>query len=64
MKMKMDNNCKYLEVQPWYGEVFDHPEYRCYCTLINKELPFGIIHCHKCVNYSQKEASTNEDCRG
>lgn len=63
--MKLDNNCAYLKIKditPWHGDVFDHPEYEYYCTLKDKTLSFGIIHCRKCVNYSQKE-TTKDDTR-
>jgi hypothetical protein len=54
----MDNECKYLKIEDvtfWHGDVFDHPSYKYYCTKKNKDLPFGILQCHKCTKYDSRE---------
>ena len=50
-------NCKYYTVEattPWHGDVFDHPEYKYFCSKNNqmKEIvPF--ISCKRCINKSR-----------
>ena len=68
----MNNKCKYLKIEAvtsWHEDVFDHPNYKYYCTEKNKDLPFGILQCHKCAKYSRREEKkirrmsyVNENC--
>lgn len=54
----MDNECEYFKIEdvtPWHGDVFDHPSYKYHCTEKNKDLPFGILQCHKCTKYDRRE---------
>ena len=56
----MDNECKYLKIEDvtsWHEDVFDYPSYKYYCTEKNKDLPFGILQCHKCKYYEKRPIS-------
>ena len=56
----MDIECKYLKIEdvtPWHGDVFDHPSYKYYCIEKNKDLPFGVLQCHKCKYYEKRPIS-------
>lgn len=45
------DECKYLEIE----EVTSyHPCYKYHCTEKNKDLPFGILQCHKCKYYEKR----------
>lgn len=58
MKVAMSNECKYLEIEdvtPYHGDVFDHPCYKYHCAEKNKDLPFGILNCHKCTKYKKED---------
>ena len=52
-------NCKYYTVEdttPWHGDVFDHPDYKYFCSKDGKMkeiIPF--ISCRKCINKSRNE---------
>lgn len=63
MKVAMDNECKYLEIEyvTSCGDVFDHPCYKYHCVEKNKDLPFGIIQCHKCTKYKNRQAELKMD---
>ena len=46
-------NCEYYlqkDVTPWHGDVFDHPEYKCFCTKTGeeKELIYPEGQCRRC----------------
>ena len=51
----MDTECKYLKIEDWHGDVFDHPTYKYSCVEKNKELLFGILQCRKCSKYEEKQ---------
>ena len=44
-------DCEYreaIDVTPWHGDVFAHPDYKYICTLSGKEvIPF--IQCRRCL---------------
>ena len=64
MKTVMDNGCKYLEIEDvtsYQDDVFDHPCYKYYCVENNKDLPFGILQCHKCTKYNNRQADLKMD---
>lgn len=47
-------DCKYYsqeDVTPWHGDVFDHPEYKFFCTKNGqkKELIYPAVQCRKCL---------------
>ena len=52
-------NCKYYTVEdttPWHGDVFDHPEYKYFCSKndrMKEIIPF--ISCKRCINKSRNE---------
>lgn len=46
MKVAMDNECMYLEIEDatsCHVNVFDHPCYKYHCAEKNKDLPFGFF---------------------
>lgn len=64
MKVSMDNECKYLEIEDatsCHSDVFDHPCYKYHCAEKNKDLPFGIFRCHKCTKYNNRQADLKMD---
>lgn len=63
MNAVMDNGCKYLEIEDItsYGDEFDHPCYKYHCVEKNKDLPFGILQCHKCTKYKERQADLKVD---
>lgn len=58
MDVYMDNECMYLEIEDVTScpcDVFDHPCYKYHCSEKNKDLPFGILQCHKCTKYKERD---------
>ena len=53
-------NCKYYTVEdttPWHGDVFDHPEYKHFCSKDNKKkeiIPY--LSCRRCINESRNRS--------
>ena len=51
-------NCEYYlykDVTPWHGDVFDHPEYKSFCTKNGKEreLIYPAGQCRRCKENSK-----------
>lgn len=51
-------NCEYYlqkDVTPWHGDVFDHPEYKCFCTKNGeeRELIYPAGQCRRCKENSK-----------
>lgn len=63
MKVAMDDECNYLEIEyvTSCGDAFDHLCYKYHCAEKNKDLPFGIIQCHKCTKYKNRQAELKMD---
>lgn len=50
--------CKYFkaeDVTSWHGDVFDHPDYKYYCTRQDKIKEIFPWTCSKCLLYKKKE---------
>lgn len=50
--------CKYFKVEDvtsWHGDVFDHPDYKYYCTQQDKIKEIFSWTCSKCPLYKEKE---------
>lgn len=45
------------DVTPWHGDVFDHPEYKFFCTKggNKKELIFPEGQCRRCMEANNKK---------
>lgn len=55
-------DCEYreaIDVTPWHGDVFDHPDYKYICTLSGKEvIPF--IQCRRCWRRNDQQAEVTK----
>lgn len=50
--------CKYRKIEditPWHGDIFDHPNYKYYCTRQDKTKEIFSWTCFKCPFYKEKE---------
>lgn len=50
--------CKYLKIEDvssWHGDIFDHPDYKYYCTQQNKTKEIFPWTCFKCPFYKERE---------
>lgn len=50
--------CKYRKIEDitsWHGDVFDHPDYKYYCTQQDKVKEIFSWTCLYCPHYKEKE---------